>query len=155
MTHIQKITPFLWFDGRAKEAVDFYTSVFEDSRILSASKLQGGPAEGAYLIDFELAGQRFTALDGGPMFQFSAAISLVVNCESQEEVDHFWVSLSEDGEQEMCGWVRDRFGVSWQVIPTDLGELLSQPSRAVAVMDALLAMRKIDIGQLRAAYAAA
>ena len=152
MAILQKVTPFLWFDGRAKEAALFYTSVFDNSRILSVSELQSGPAMGAHLVEFELAEQRFTALDGGPMFQFSPAISFVINCVSQNEVDHFWERLSVDGEQEMCGWVRDKFGVSWQVVPTVLSELLSQPSKASAVMEALLTMRKIDIGQLHAAY---
>ena len=152
MASIQKITPFLWFDGRAKEAAEFYTSVFTDSKILSISRLGAGPEEGAYMVSFELKGQAFTALDGGPMFQFSPAISFVVNCENQYEIDHFWRCLSEEGEQEMCGWLKDKFGVSWQVVPVQLGALLGDPSRAPNVLETLLSMRKIEISQLQAAY---
>ena len=149
MANIQKITPFLWFDGRAKEAAEYYTSIFEDSGDISASRLQAGPGAGASIISFELAGQAFTALGGGPMFQFSPAISFVVNCETQGEVDHFWDRLSEDGEQDMCGWVRDKFGVSWQIVPAVLPDLLSDASKAGRVMEALLQMHKIDISQLQ------
>ena len=152
MAVIQKITPFLWFDGRAKEAAELYTSVFKNSRILSVSSLASGPAEGSHIVSFELEGQDFTALDGGPMFQFSPAISFVVNCETQDEIDHFWKRLSEEGEREMCGWLRDKFGVSWQVVPVQLGTLLSDPSKAPGVMEALLSMQKIEISQLQAAY---
>ena len=149
MANIQKITPFLWFDGRAKEAAEYYTSIFEDSGVISATKLQVGPGAGASIISFELAGQGFTALNGGPMFQFSPAISFVVNCETQGEVDHFWDRLSEDGEQDMCGWVRDKFGVSWQIVSAVLPDLLSDASKAGRVMEALLQMHKIDISQLQ------
>ena len=149
MANIQKITPFLWFDGRAKEAAEYYTSIFEDSGVISATKLQVGPGAGASIISFELAGQAFTALDGGPMFQFSPAISFVVNCETQGEVDHFWDRLSEDGEQDMCGWVRDKFGVSWQIVPAVLPDLLSDASKAGRVMEVFLQMHKIDISQLQ------
>ena len=152
MADIQKITPFLWFDGRAKQAAEFYAAAFRNSRILGVSQLSGGPAEGAQIVSFELDGQEFTALDGGPMFQFSPAISFVVNCETQDEVDHFWERLSEDGEKEMCGWVKDKFGVSWQVVPVQLGELMSNPSTSAAVMESLLTMQKIDISQLQAAH---
>ena len=152
MAAIQKITPFLWFDGRAKEAAELYTSVFKNSRILGVSSLASGPAEGSHIVSFELEGQDFTALDGGPLFQFSPAISFVVNCETQDEIDHFWKSLSEEGEQDMCGWLRDKFGVSWQVVPVQLGALLSDPSKAPSVMDTLLSMHKIEIGKLQAAY---
>lgn len=155
MADIQKITPFLWFDGRAKEAVDFYTAAFRNSRILSVSQLSSGPADGVRIVSFELDGQGFTALDGGPMFQFSPAISFVVNCETQDEVDHFWERLSEGGEKEMCGWVKDKFGVSWQVVPVQLGELMSDPSKSAAVMESLLTMQKIDISQLQAAHKSA
>ena len=121
MAEFQKITPFLWFDGQAQEAADLYVSLFPNSRIVSSAPLETGPAEGAALVSFILAGQEFTALDGGAMFQFSPAISFVVNCESQEEIDHFWRGLSEGGVKEQCGWLRDRFGVSWQIVPTQLG----------------------------------
>jgi len=152
MADIQKITPFLWFDGRAKQAADFYTAAFRNSRILSVSQLSSGPTEGVSIISFELDGQAFTALDGGPMFQFSPAISFVVNCHSQDEIDHFWERLSEGGEKEMCGWLKDKFGVSWQIIPVQLGELMSDPSKSAAVMESLLTMQKIDISQLQAAH---
>ena len=154
MANLQKITPFLWFDGRAKEAALFYTSVFDNSAILSSAKLEPGTNVVAHTVEFELSGQRFTALDGGPLYQFTPAISFVVNCESQKEIDYFWERLSEDGEQEMCGWLTDKFGVSWQVVPTVLGELLIHPSKSYAVIKALLTMYKIDIEQLLAAYAA-
>lgn len=147
-----KITPSLWFDGRTKEAADFYTSVFPNSRVLSVSRIESGPADGGYLASFELAGQEFSAFDGGPAFQFSSAISFTINCESQDEVNHFWESLSKGGEKEMRGWVRDKFGVSWQVVPTALFELIGGPSKAAAVTDAMLKMQKLDIGQLREAY---
>ncbi len=152
MVDIQKITPSLWFDGRAKEAAEFYTSVFTDAKILSVSEIEAGPAEGGHVVSFVLNGQEFSAFDGGPMFQFSPAISLAVNCESQDEVDHFWDRLSSDGEQEMCGWVRDKFGVSWQVTPIAMYELMSDPSKSSAVMEALLTMKKIEISSLQAAY---
>ena len=149
MANIQKITPFLWFDGRVKEAAEYYTSIFEDSGVISATKLQVGPGAGASIISFELAGQAFTAQDGGPMFQFSPAISFVVNCETQGQVDRFWDRLSEDGEQDMCGWVRDKFGVSWQIVPAVLPDLLSDASKAGRVMEVFLQMHKIDISQLQ------
>ena len=149
MAELQKITPFLWFDGRAQEAADFYVSLFPDSRVLSSSSLAGGPAEGAALVSFVLAGQQFTALDGGPMFQFSPAISFVVNCDDQQELDHFWEGLSQGGVEEPCGWLRDKFGVSWQVVPAQLASLLE--AYPEAVMDALLQMGKIDLGVLEAA----
>ena len=120
MAQIQKITPFLWYDGRAKEAAEFYTSIFEDSKVVSVSEISGGSASDASIVSFDLAGQNFTALDGGPMYQFSPAISFTVHCEDQAEVDYFWERLSDGGEQDMCGWLRDKFGVSWQVVPDAL-----------------------------------
>ena len=152
MANIQKITPFLWFEGRAEEAAEYYTSIFEDSGVISKSKLQGGPGAGASIVSFEFAGKGFTALDGGPMFKFSPAIPFVVNCETQDEVDHFWDRLSEDGEKDMCGWVRDKFGVSWQVVPAVLSDMLSDASKSGKVMEALPQMYKIDISQLQDAY---
>ena len=152
MVDIQKITPSLWYDGRAKEAAEFYASIFSNAKILSVSEIEAGPAEGGHIVSFELDGQEFSAFDGGPMFKFSPAMSFTVNCESQEEIDHFWDSLSEEGEQEMCGWVRDRFGVSWQVTPVALYDLMSEPSKSAAVMEALLSMKKIEISGLQAAY---
>lgn len=149
MAELQKITPFLWFDGRAQEAAEFYVSLFPDSRIVSSVPLPGGPAEGAALVTFELAGLSFTALDGGPMFQFSPAVSFVVNCETQEELDQFWFGLSRDGAQQPCGWVEDKFGVSWQITPVQLESLMqANPDK---VMEALLQMKRIDLSALEAA----
>ena len=149
MAQFQKITPFLWFDGQADEAARLYVSLFPDSRIVSSSPLPSGPAEGAAIVSFVLAGQEFTALDGGPMFQFSPAISFVINCETQEEMDHYWQALSDGGAKEQCGWLRDRFGVSWQIVPVQLGELLeTSPEK---VMAALLEMEQIDLAKLESA----
>ena len=149
MAEFQKITPFLWFDGRAQEAAEFYVSLFPDSRIVNSTPLPSGPAEGAALVSFILAGQEFTALDGGPVFQFSPAISFVVNCETQEELDHFWFGLSKDGGRQQCGWVEDKFGVSWQITPVQLGSLLeANPEK---VMTALLEMQRIDLAKLESA----
>jgi predicted 3-demethylubiquinone-9 3-methyltransferase (glyoxalase superfamily) len=154
---MQKITTFLTFDGRAEEAVDFYVSIFEGSKIVSTSRYgDAGPGAPGTLMSasFELAGQPFIALNGGPSFTFSQGISLFVSCESQEEVDRFWDKLSEGGEKGPCGWLTDKFGVSWQVIPSALGELLGDEDREKAnrVMAAMLQMSKIDIEGLRRAY---
>jgi predicted 3-demethylubiquinone-9 3-methyltransferase (glyoxalase superfamily) len=154
---MQKITTFLTFDGRAEEAVDFYVSIFEGSKIVSTSRYgDAGPGAPGTLMSasFELAGQPFIALNGGPSFTFSQGISLFVSCESQEEVDRFWDKLSEGGEKGPCGWLTDKFGMSWQVIPSALGELLGDEDREKAnrVMAAMLQMSKIDIEGLRRAY---
>ena len=151
-----KITTFLTYDGRAEEAVDFYTSIFDDSRIVSTTRYgPGGPGPEGSLMSatFELAGQEFMALNGGPSFSFSQGISLFVDCESQEEVDELWERLSEEGEPGPCGWLTDRFGVSWQVIPRALGELLGDEDREKSqrVMQAMLQMSKIEIEELRRA----
>jgi predicted 3-demethylubiquinone-9 3-methyltransferase (glyoxalase superfamily) len=159
MPVLQKITPFLWFDGRAEEAVSLYVSLFENSKILKVLRYGDagpGPKGSVMTCAFELAGQGFTALNGGPMFKFTEAVSFVVNCASQAEVDHFWTRLTADGGAEsQCGWLKDKFGLSWQIVPTALPELLSDPdpARAGRVMQAMLQMRKIDIARLRAAYA--
>ncbi|MBA2366476.1 MAG: VOC family protein [Actinobacteria bacterium] len=155
---MQKITPNLWFDTEAEEAAEFYTSIFKDSRIKAVSQYgEAGPrpAEMVMTVDFELAGQGFTALNGGPDFKFNEAMSLLVNCETQEEVDELWEKLSEGGEKGPCGWLKDRFGLSWQIIPTVLGEMLQDddPGKANSVMAAMLQMTKIDIEKLRSAYA--
>lgn len=142
-----RITPFLWYDGDAEKASRLYVSLFPNSRILSVQPLPGGPAEGAALVEFELEGLRFTALDGGPMYKLTPAVSFVIKCESQEEIDHYWDGLSEGGEQQQCGWLQDRFGLSWQVVPTELGELMERAPGPV--MEALLGMVKIDLGRLR------
>jgi len=153
----QKITPFLWFDDKAEEAVKLYTSIFKNSEIGSIARYgEGGPgpAGTVMVVTFTLDGQEFMALNGGPEFKFTEAISLLVNCETQEEVDKFWDKLSEGGEEEQCGWLKDRYGVSWQIVPTVLGEMLQDkdPEKAKRVMEAMLQMRKIDIGALKRAY---
>jgi predicted 3-demethylubiquinone-9 3-methyltransferase (glyoxalase superfamily) len=155
----QKITTFLTFDGRAEEAVDLYTSVFPNSRVTSKRYYgAGGPApEGSLMTaSFELDGQEFAALNGGPSFEFAQGISLFVDCEDQEEVDHYWEKLSEGGEQGPCGWLTDKFGVSWQIVPRVLGEYLGDedPEKARRVMDAMMQMSKIEIDGLKKAYEA-
>jgi len=154
---MQKITPFLWFDHQAEEAANFYTSVFKNSKILNISRYgEGGPGpEGTVMtVTFQLNGQEFTALNGGPIFKFTEAISFFVHCETQEEVDELWEKLSEGGEEGQCGWLKDKYGVSWQIIPTALMEMLQDKDaeRSKRVMEAMLQMRRIDIRALRQAY---
>ena len=151
---MQKITPFLWFDGKAEEAVSFYISVFKNSNILKIARyLEGspGPQGTVMTVSFSLDGQEFVALNGGPQFKFTPAISFVVNCETQAEVDEFWEKLSQGGKQHQCGWIQDKFGVSWQIVPRVLVELLSDADerKAKRVMAAMLQMTKIDIEALR------
>jgi predicted 3-demethylubiquinone-9 3-methyltransferase (glyoxalase superfamily) len=154
---MQKITTYLWFDNQAEEAAGFYTSLFDDSRILDVHRHgEGGPAPAgtAMMVTFELAGQRFLALNGGPQFTFTEAISLYVDCGSQEEVDELWAKFTEGGgEESQCGWLKDRYGLSWQIIPTRLQELLSDPDpgRAQRAMMAMLGMQKIDLQALEEA----
>jgi predicted 3-demethylubiquinone-9 3-methyltransferase (glyoxalase superfamily) len=153
---VQKITPCLWFDTEAEEAATFYTSVFENSKILSVSRYgEAGPrpAGTVMTVNFELDGQEFTALNGGPEFKFTEAVSFQVNCETQDEVDEFWATLSEGGEEGPCGWLKDKFGLSWQIIPTALPRLLDDPDpeRSQRVMKAMLEMGKIDIAALEKA----
>jgi predicted 3-demethylubiquinone-9 3-methyltransferase (glyoxalase superfamily) len=157
----QRITPFLWFDGHAEEAARFYVSIFPNSRITGVTRygdegarVSGRPPGSVMTVAFELDGQEFTALNGGPLFAFTEAISLVVNCESQEEVDHFWTHLTAGGQEVQCGWLKDRFGVSWQVVPTILATMLqdSDHDRSRRVMAAMLQMKKIDIEPLTRAY---
>jgi predicted 3-demethylubiquinone-9 3-methyltransferase (glyoxalase superfamily) len=150
------INPFLWFDGKAEEAARFYTSIFEGSKILAVTRYGDagpGPKGSVMTVAFELGGQQFVALNGGPMFQFSPAISFVVNCETQEEVDELWEKLSEGGVKDRCGWLRDRYGVSWQIVPTVLGQLLQDrdAEKSRRVMEAMLKMDKLDIGALKRA----
>jgi predicted 3-demethylubiquinone-9 3-methyltransferase (glyoxalase superfamily) len=157
---MQKITPFLWFDTEGEEAAEFYTSVFPNSRVVEVTHYgSAGPRpEGTVMtVSFELGGQTFVALNGGPDFRFSEAISFEVSCENQEEVDMFWRKLSEGGEEGPCGWLKDRFGVSWQIVPTRLTELLSDPDREKSqrVMQAMLTMKKIEIDALERAAAQA
>jgi predicted 3-demethylubiquinone-9 3-methyltransferase (glyoxalase superfamily) len=154
----QKITPFLWFDGNAEEAMNFYTSIFKNARIERLMRYgKAGPGAPGTVMSgiFQLEGQEFMALNGGPQFTFSPAISMFVHCDSQQEVDELWEKLSAGGEKNRCGWLRDKYGVSWQVIPTALGELLQDPDaeKSGRVMQAMLQMDKIDIGTLRQAYA--
>ncbi len=160
---MQKITAFLWFDDQAEEAVKFYTSIFKNSkvgRILrysgEAAKASGRPVGSVLTIEFELEGQRFTALNGGPEFKFNESVSFVVNCETQKEVDYFWEKLTANGGQESaCGWLKDKFGLSWQVTPTVLIEMLQDKDseKAERVMNAMMQMQKIDIKTLKEAYA--
>ncbi|WNR43261.1 VOC family protein [Paenibacillus roseipurpureus] len=148
---MQKISPFLWFDGNAEEAMNFYITVFADARIESQNRSRTGQLiSGTFLV----GDQRFMVLNGGPQFKFTPAISLFVNCETQEEVDTLWAKLCEGGEPQRCGWVQDKFGLSWQIIPTALGQLLGDqdPAKAARVMNAMLGMQKIDIAGLKRAY---
>ena len=156
----QKITPFLWFDDKAEEAAKFYTSIFKNSKIGKVTRYDeeaagptGRPAGSVMTVEFELEGQDFVALNGGPMFKFTEAISFVVNCETQEEVNNFWSKLSAGGEESRCGWLKDKFGLSWQVVPTVLIELLQDKDAAKSqrVMKAMLQMDKIDIATLKQA----
>ena len=158
---MQKITPYLWFDNNAEEAVDFYISIFENSKTLhvarygeEAAKASGKAKESVMIVVFELEGQRFMALNGGPHFIFTPAISFLVNCETQEEVDEFWSKLSEGGEEGQCGWLKDKYGVSWQIVPSALGKMMQDEDaeKSKKVMAALLQMRKIDIKTLQRAY---
>lgn len=154
---MQKITPFLWFDNRAEEAVNFYSAIFKNSHVIEVTRYEEGapfPSGTLMTLRFSLGGQEFVALNGGPQFAFSPAISFVVNCDSQEEVDEFWDKLSDGGEPLPCGWLRDRFGLTWQVVPKILLELLNDPDsgKAQRVMMAMLQMTKIDIEELRQAH---
>lgn len=163
---MQKVTPFLWFDNQAEEAADFYVSVFsakggKKSKVVSVArygeegaKISGRPKGTAMTVTFQLEGQEFIALNGGPLFKFTEAVSFLVNCETQGEVDRLWEKLSEGGEKGQCGWLKDKYGLSWQIVPTALGEMLQDkdPRKSERVMKALLQMRKIDIEGLRRAY---
>jgi len=154
---MQKITPFLWFDDNAEEAVAFYTSIFEKSRTVSVSRYGDagpGPKGRVMVMKFEIEGQEFVALNGGPQFHFTEAVSFVVNCKDQKEVDDYWDRLSAGGQTSQCGWLKDRFGLSWQIVPDALGKMLGDkdPAKAQRVMKAMLRMTKIDIEELKAAY---
>ena len=153
----QKITTFLWFDNQAEEAVDFYTSIFKNSRKGDAVRYGDtgpGPKGQVMTAEFQLAGQQFMALNGGPHFKFTEAISLMVKCDTQEEIDELWEKLSEGGEKVQCGWLKDKFGLSWQIVPTILGELMKDkdPEKTNRVMQAIMQMKKLDIAELKAAY---
>ncbi len=160
---MQKITPCLWFDNQAEEAVNFYVSIFKNSKIVSVARygeagaeVSGRPKGSVMTIIFQLDGQEFMALNGGPIFKFTEAISLIVNCKTQKEVDRLWEKLSEGGDKnaQQCGWLKDKFGLSWQIVPTVLGEMLQDkdPKKSERVMKAMLQMKKIDIKTLKRAY---
>lgn len=164
MSVIQKITPCLWFDDQAEQAVAFYSGIFSNSRIVDISRygeagyeIHGKAAGTVMTVAFELDGQRFTALNGGPVFKFNEAISFQINCDTQQEVDHYWDKLSEGGDDkaQQCGWLKDKYGVSWQVVPAVLVEMLMDPDvgKSQRVMTAMLQMKKIDIEALKRAYA--
>ena len=157
---MQKITAFLWFDDKAEEAVKFYTSIFENSKIgkiarydEAGEKASGRPRGSVMTVEFQLEGQQFVALNGGPQFKFTEAISFVVNCETQEEVDYYWEKLSAGGKEVQCGWLKDKYGLSWQIVPTVLGKLVSDKDAAKSqrVMQAMLKMVKLDVKKLKQA----
>jgi predicted 3-demethylubiquinone-9 3-methyltransferase (glyoxalase superfamily) len=163
MQNIQKITPCLWFDDQAEEAAKFYTAIFNNSKIVSMTRygeagheVHGRPAGTVMTVAFELDGHAFTALNGGPMFKFNEAVSFQVSCETQEELDYYWERLSEGGDREaqQCGWLKDKYGASWQVIPNVLLEMLTNPDskKSQRVMKSMLRMKKIDIEELKRAY---
>jgi predicted 3-demethylubiquinone-9 3-methyltransferase (glyoxalase superfamily) len=158
---MQKITPFLWFDDRAEEAVNFYVSIFKNSKIGSITRygeegaeVSGRPKGTVMTVTFQLEGQAFMALNGGPHFKFTEAISFIVNCKTQEEIDELWEKLSKGGEKGQCGWLKDKYGLSWQIVPAVLGEMLKGKDADVSnrVMKALLQMKKLDIKTLKQAY---
>jgi len=154
---MQKITPFLWFNDQAEEATKFYTSIFKNSKIGTVRRFGEagpGPKGSVMTASFQLEGEEFIALNGGPLFSFTPAISFFVNCETQEEVDHFWEKLSAGGVKERCGWLKDKYGVSWQIVPSALGEMLGDKDaeKSARVMQAMLKMQKLDIAGLKHAY---
>ncbi|GAA2720521.1 VOC family protein [Cellulomonas aerilata] len=153
---LQKIVPNLWFDTQAEEAAQFYISVFGSGRVIDVARYTDagpGPAGSVMTVEFEIAGQRFVGINGGPQFTFSEAVSFQIDCQDQAEVDHYWDRLTDGGEESMCGWLKDRYGVSWQVVPVGMAELFSgaEPGRTKRAMEAMLTMRKLDIAALRAA----
>jgi len=162
MPLVQKITPCLWFDTQAEEAAEFYTSIFKNSKIGKISRypdagqeIHGKTAGSVLVVEFELDGHTFTALNGGPIFKFNEAISLQVNCDAQEEVDYFWTKLSEGGDKnaQQCGWLKDKFGASWQVVPRGMAEMLAgDPAKARRAFEAMMQMKKLDINELKRAY---
>ena len=161
MAGFQKITPCLWFDSKAEEAARFYVSVFKNARIGRISRygdegfeIHGRPEGSVMTVEFEIEGQPFTALNGGPHFKFNEAISFQMPCETQEEIDHYWKRLSAGGEIQQCGWLKDKFGVSWQIFPADLPAMMrdTDKTKATRAMHAMLGMKKFDIAELRAAY---
>jgi predicted 3-demethylubiquinone-9 3-methyltransferase (glyoxalase superfamily) len=161
MRQVQKIAPCLWFDSKAEDAVNYYVSIFPDSRILritnytaAGHEIHGKPTGSVLTVEFELNGQRFTALNGGPQFIFNESISFEVSCDTQDEIDYFWERLSEGGEKGPCGWLKDQYGLSWQVTPAILGEMLCDPDeeRRARVMEAILKMKKLEIEAINKAF---
>ncbi len=164
MSHIQRITPCLWFDDQGEDAAEYYVSIFKNARIKNVSRygeagqeIHGRPPGSVMTVDFELDGQPFTALNGGPFFKFNEAVSLQVNCETQDEIDYYWEKLSQGGDEkaQQCGWLKDKYGLSWQVVPTEMADLFTDP-RSVGyqrAMTAMLQMKKLDIDELKRAYA--
>ncbi len=148
MATVQKITPFLWLDGVAREAADFYVSIFPNSRIVSSETFGDGPAAGSSTVAFELEGVQFVAFDGIPAIEFTEAISFMVSCDSQDEIDHLWDNLTAGGTEIQCGWLKDRYGVTWQIIPKDLPAWLMSGPNANRVMEAMLPMKKLDLRKL-------
>ena len=155
---LKPITPCLWFDHQAEEAANFYTSVFKDSQIDHVSRFgkegfehHGRPEGSVMTVSFRINGQPFTALNGGPIFKFNESVSFQVYCDSQEEIDYYWERLTDGGEESMCGWLKDRFGLSWQIVPGNMGELMSDPARAQRVTKAFMQMRKLDMNILNKA----
>jgi len=157
---MQKITPFLWFNNEAEEAAKFYTSIFKSSKILNVNRYTESGSQAAHqpkgsvmTVAFQIEGQNFTAINGGPVFKFTEAVSFVINCETQNEIDFYWDKLSEGGDPtaQQCGWLKDKFGLSWQIVPSTLGELMTDSSRSERVMNALLKMKKPDIKTLQEA----
>jgi predicted 3-demethylubiquinone-9 3-methyltransferase (glyoxalase superfamily) len=154
---MQKITPFLWFDNQAEEAMNFYLSIFKNSKKLTVTRYGPagpGPDGSVMTAVFELNGQQFTALNGGPLYKFTEAVSFVISCETQEEIDHYWYSLGAGGTEQQCGWLKDKFGLSWQIVPSILGELFDSkhPAKSQRAMKAMLKMVKFDIAALKKAY---
>jgi len=157
---MQKITPFLWFNNEAEEAANFYTSIFSNSKILNVSRYSDSgsrashqPKGSVMTVAFQIEGQNFTAINGGPAFKFTEAVSFVINCETQKEIDFYWDRLSEGGDPraQQCGWLKDKYGLSWQIVPSTLGQLMTDPSKSERVMNALLQMKKPDIKALQEA----
>lgn len=149
---VQKITPHLWFDKEAKQAAEFYTSIFPNSRITDVTTLHNTPTGDCDVVSFELDGQPFMAISAGPLFKFNESISFMVNCDTQEEIDYFWGKLSAVPQSEQCGWLKDKFGLSWQIVPAVLGEMMKDARKRDRVTQAFLKMKKFNIAELRKAY---
>ena len=151
---MKKITPHLWFDKQAKEAAEFYVSIFPDSKIKSVKQIHNTPSGDSDIVSFELNGQPFMAISAGPFFKFNEAVSFIIPCETQEEIDHYWEKLSADPKAEQCGWLKDKYGLSWQVVPTAMDEMLGKgsPEQIARVVQAFLKLKKFDIAKLKEAY---